>query len=93
MNTGIQDAYNLARKLAAVINGTADEKLLDTYDEERYPVAKELIETTDRLFHWMTSSVLFSFIFRNIVIKLMALIINTGFLNKKIFPFLSMLTV
>ncbi|PEI39100.1 FAD-binding monooxygenase [Bacillus pseudomycoides] len=39
-NTGIQDAHNLAWKLAAVIKGKADPKLLETYHEERYPVAK-----------------------------------------------------
>ncbi|MFB4343262.1 MULTISPECIES: FAD-dependent monooxygenase [Bacillus] len=39
-NTGIQDAHNLAWKLAAVIKGKAKPKLLETYHEERYPVAK-----------------------------------------------------
>ncbi|GGZ82092.1 FAD-dependent oxidoreductase [Streptomyces echinoruber] len=39
-NTGIQDAHNLAWKLAAVLGGWADEKLLDTYDTERRPVAE-----------------------------------------------------
>ena len=39
MNTGIQDAYNLGWKLAHVFNDHADEGLLDTYEEERLPVA------------------------------------------------------
>ena len=39
-NTGIQDVHNLAWKLAAVIKGKAKPKLLETYHEERYPVAK-----------------------------------------------------
>ncbi|MGG0231739.1 FAD-dependent oxidoreductase [Bacillus tropicus] len=39
-NTGIQDAHNLAWKLAAVIKGKAKPKLLETYHEERYPVSK-----------------------------------------------------
>ncbi|PEA07231.1 FAD-binding monooxygenase [Bacillus cereus] len=39
-NTGIQDAHNVAWKLAAVIKGQANPKLLETYHEERYPVAK-----------------------------------------------------
>ncbi|MGH1284274.1 FAD-dependent oxidoreductase [Bacillus toyonensis] len=39
-NTGIQDAHNLAWKLAAVIKGKAKPKLLETYHDERYPVAK-----------------------------------------------------
>jgi hypothetical protein len=40
MNTGIQDAYNLGWKLASVLSGAADESLLDTYDDERLPIAK-----------------------------------------------------
>jgi 2-polyprenyl-6-methoxyphenol hydroxylase-like FAD-dependent oxidoreductase len=39
MNTGIQDAYNLGWKLAHVLNNQADEGLLDTYEEERLPIA------------------------------------------------------
>lgn len=93
MNTGIQDSYNLAWKLAWVINWDYHEKILDTYDEERYPIAKELINSTDRLFSYVNWSVIFSFIFRNFILKVMLFIINTGLFNKKIFPFLSMLTI
>ena len=50
MNTGLQDAYNLAWKLALVITGKAEEQLLDTYHEERLPVARRLVRTTDRVF-------------------------------------------
>lgn len=39
MNSGIQDAHNLCWKLAAVINGWADERLLDTYEDERKSIA------------------------------------------------------
>jgi 2-polyprenyl-6-methoxyphenol hydroxylase-like FAD-dependent oxidoreductase len=38
LNTGVQDAQNLAWKLAAVLRGEAGESLLDTYDAERRPV-------------------------------------------------------
>jgi 2-polyprenyl-6-methoxyphenol hydroxylase-like FAD-dependent oxidoreductase len=37
-NAGVQDAHNLAWKLAAVINGEADPDLLDTYEAERLPL-------------------------------------------------------
>jgi putative polyketide hydroxylase len=37
-NTGVQDAHNLAWKLAMVVKGQADPKLLETYDDERRPV-------------------------------------------------------
>lgn len=44
MNTGVQDAHNLAWKLALVLNHHIPEGLLDTYYEERAPVAKRNIE-------------------------------------------------
>ncbi len=47
MNTGIQDAYNLAWKLALVIQGKAQPSLLDSYEAERYPVVSELIKQTE----------------------------------------------
>jgi 2-polyprenyl-6-methoxyphenol hydroxylase-like FAD-dependent oxidoreductase len=50
MNTGLQDAYNLAWKLALVIQGKAKKGLLDTYQNERLPIARKLVRTTDRLF-------------------------------------------
>jgi 2-polyprenyl-6-methoxyphenol hydroxylase-like FAD-dependent oxidoreductase len=49
MNTGMQDAYNLVWKLAAVTKGQAGEGLLDSYQAERHPVAESMIEFTDRL--------------------------------------------
>jgi 2-polyprenyl-6-methoxyphenol hydroxylase-like FAD-dependent oxidoreductase len=49
MNTGMQDAFNLAWKLAAVINGQAGDTLLDSYQAERIPVADSVIAFTDRL--------------------------------------------
>jgi 2,4-dichlorophenol 6-monooxygenase len=42
-NTSIQDAYNLAWKLAAVVKGQAGERLLDSYNEERAPIAKQIV--------------------------------------------------
>lgn len=55
MNTGIQDGYNLAWKLAMVLKHGADDKLLDTYNEERLPNARRLIATTDRMFQFGAS--------------------------------------
>jgi 3-(3-hydroxy-phenyl)propionate hydroxylase len=43
LNSGIRDATNLAWKLAAVLNGCADDTLLDTYEQERRPHAAALI--------------------------------------------------
>jgi len=50
MNTGIQDAYNLAWKLALVVRGIAEEPLLDSYHAERHPIGERLLKTTDRFF-------------------------------------------
>src|SRR5262249_51204340 len=44
MNTGIQDVHNLAWKLAVVLNGHATSSLLDTYHDERQPVARTITE-------------------------------------------------
>ncbi|MGH7136972.1 MAG: FAD-dependent monooxygenase, partial [Pirellulales bacterium] len=49
MNTGIQDAVNLAWKLALVQRGRAEEKLLESYDEERRPVGRRLLQATGAL--------------------------------------------
>ncbi len=46
MNTGIQDAYNLAWKLALVLRGIAPETLLDSYEAERRPVGEEVVART-----------------------------------------------
>ncbi|MFI1801349.1 FAD-dependent monooxygenase [Streptomyces sp. NPDC020379] len=46
MNTGMQDAGNLAWKLHAVLSGTAPETLLDSYHRERQPVAAQLVAFT-----------------------------------------------
>ena len=43
-NTSIQDAYNLAWKLALVVSGKAGEGLLDTYSQERQPVGRQVID-------------------------------------------------
>jgi 2,4-dichlorophenol 6-monooxygenase len=42
-NTSIQDGFNLAWKLAAVLKGQATAKLLDTYTVERAPIAKQIV--------------------------------------------------
>jgi 3-(3-hydroxy-phenyl)propionate hydroxylase len=48
MNTGIQDAFNLAWKLAYTLQGKATPDLLDTYNAERVPVAEALLAGTDK---------------------------------------------
>jgi 2-polyprenyl-6-methoxyphenol hydroxylase-like FAD-dependent oxidoreductase len=55
MNTGIGDAINLAWKVAAVLNGRAPERLLDSYEAERIGFARRLVATTDRVFSFVTA--------------------------------------
>ena len=55
MNTGMGDAVNLAWKLVAVLDGRANERLLDTYEPERIAFARVLIKSTDQAFRIATS--------------------------------------
>lgn len=71
MNTGMQDAYNLAWKLAAVIQGEAGDSLLDSYEAERLPVADGVIAFTNRLTRAGTLSGLPSRV-RNTVVRVVS---------------------
>jgi 2-polyprenyl-6-methoxyphenol hydroxylase-like FAD-dependent oxidoreductase len=46
LSLGVQDAVNLGWKLAQVVNGTSPESLLDTYQDERHPVAARALAHT-----------------------------------------------
>jgi 2-polyprenyl-6-methoxyphenol hydroxylase-like FAD-dependent oxidoreductase len=56
MNTGLQDAFNLAWKLSAVIKGEAAPELLHTYDSERRPMAQALLAFAAQLHDISTMS-------------------------------------
>ncbi len=49
LNTSVQDAYNLGWKLAAVAHGCAPEALLDSYEEERRPIAANMLGLATKL--------------------------------------------
>lgn len=49
LNTSVQDAYNLGWKLGAVLRDGADAALLDSYEEERRPVAAEMLGLSTRV--------------------------------------------
>jgi len=72
MNTGLQDAYNLAWKLALVVNGRADPALLDSYAAERIPVARRLLATTDRAFVLAVSNTWLAGLFRTRILAKIA---------------------
>ena len=83
MNTGLQDAYNLSWKLAGVINGHIKPNILNSYAEERMPVAKTLINTTDRAFNIALSSKWYALLFKKYILFK---IINAAWNSEKIKP-------
>ena len=72
MNTGLQDAYNLGWKLALVVSGRADASLLETFSDERMPVAKRLLSSTDRAFSLVVSDSWFAGILRTQILARVA---------------------
>jgi 2-polyprenyl-6-methoxyphenol hydroxylase-like FAD-dependent oxidoreductase len=68
MNTGLQDAYNLGWKLAGVVNGQLAPGILNSYAEERMPVARDLLNSTDKVFNIVTSQSLFSNLFKRFIL-------------------------
>jgi len=55
MNTGIGDAVNLAWKLGDVLKKKSGQELLATYETERISFAKQLVQTTDRAFRFISN--------------------------------------
>ena len=90
MNTGIGDAYNLAWKLAFVVQGKADESLLDTYNSERLEIAKRLLETTDRAFEFGTGDDFVTRFIRSHVLPLVAqYALRLDLVKQTVFPLIS----
>jgi len=94
MNTGIQDGYNLAWKLDLVLKGNASEKILDTYNEERLPNAKRLVQTTDRFFLLGASKTAFASFVRTKVAPYIAnFVFGLDFFRKRMFPLVSQIGI
>jgi 2-polyprenyl-6-methoxyphenol hydroxylase-like FAD-dependent oxidoreductase len=94
MNTGLQDAANLAWKLAAVIKGEAPEQLLDTYNAERWPVGQKILHFSDRIFSVAISFGAFLSAVRNVALLLAAKVVlanNCG--RRRLFNFASQLNI
>ena len=81
MNTGLQDAYNLAWKLALVVNGQADDALLDSYGAERLPVAQRLLHSTDRAFRLVVTDTWLAGLFRT---KILTRIIGAAMRRERV---------
>nr|WP_221381154.1 FAD-dependent monooxygenase [Actinoplanes polyasparticus] len=72
MNTGMQDAHNLAFKLADVLQGRRKDAWLDRYEAERRPVARTLVATTDRIFGAITSQRPVARLLRRVLVPVVA---------------------
>ena len=94
MNTGIQDAYNLAWKLAFVLKGAAAERILDTYNEERLPNARRLLQTTDRMFNLAAGTDWLVNVIRTTIFPPMAkFILSLDAVKKRFFPLISQIGI
>lgn len=86
--TGIQDATNLAWKLAAFLRENAPESLLDTYDEERRPIARAVLQRTTAVSHIIFALNPVARFFRE---RLLAPILATAWVRRRLFANLSQL--
>ena len=88
--TGIQDASNLAWKIAAVLRDGAPESLLDTYEEERKPIARAVLRETTA-----ASRVVFAMnpVLRFVRERLVFPILGTEFVQRQLFKKVSQLEV
>ncbi|WP_310415925.1 FAD-dependent monooxygenase, partial [Chamaesiphon sp. OTE_8_metabat_110] len=90
MNTGIQDAYNLAWKIAVVLKGAAGDALLESYNEERLANAKRLLQTTDRAFEILAGDRWYLRFFRTKILPSLAGVVMQSSLGKEfLFPTVS----
>lgn len=76
MNTGLQDAYNLAWKLSMVIQGKAGEQLLETYQTERIGIARNIVRYTDWVFNLVTNS---NYFIRNFRVRMLPFLLKFSF--------------
>jgi 2-polyprenyl-6-methoxyphenol hydroxylase-like FAD-dependent oxidoreductase len=94
MNTGIQDGYNLAWKLALVLRNAAGEKLLETYNEERLENAKHLLQTTDRMFQFGAGSErILAFLRTNVFPSVANFLLGFDAVKHFVFPLLSQIGI
>ena len=94
MNTGIQDSYNLAWKLALVIEGYAPDSFLDSYHEERHPIGRRLLHTTDRMFNVAATHSTLAIKLRNFLMpRVLPRVMGRRSLRARAFRFVSQLGI
>ncbi len=90
MNTGLQDAYNLGWKLSLVVKQQADKALLNSYNQERIPVAQRLLATTDQVFKFAVSDNWMTGVLRTqIFARIAAFAMHQRWIQRKVFRIVS----
>lgn len=90
MNSGIQDAHNLAWKLTLVSTGRASASLLDTYSAERLPVARALMKASNNQTRLATIESRLGIAARNLFLSFAS---KSGRLDRKLAPTLTQLAI
>jgi superfamily II DNA/RNA helicase len=94
MNTGIQDGYNLAWKMALVARSKVEQSLLETYNEERLENAKHLLKTTDRIFDFAAGTDwLLEFLRSTVLPPIAKYVFSLDVVKKFAFPLLSQIGI
>jgi 2-polyprenyl-6-methoxyphenol hydroxylase-like FAD-dependent oxidoreductase len=95
MNTGLQDANNLAWKIKyALLNPEMRNSLLETYQLERHPVAVKLLHFTDRLFSAVIGENKAWLTLRNMTVPVLTKMLMTSSVGKRLmFKFVSQLNI
>jgi 2-polyprenyl-6-methoxyphenol hydroxylase-like FAD-dependent oxidoreductase len=94
MNTGLQDAYNLAWKLAGVVNGKLKPVILDSYAAERMPVARALLKTTDAAFNMVNSGNFFAGLFKKFILfRLLNMVWKSEKIKTEFFKVVSQISI
>jgi 3-(3-hydroxy-phenyl)propionate hydroxylase len=78
MSSGVRDAHNLAWKLDAVLRGDASERLVDSYESERKPHAKEMIDVSVRMKNFVSQSNPVKAALRNLIVRTMLMTPKLG---------------
>lgn len=94
MNTGIQDGYNLAWKMALVLKEQAGAKILESYNEERLENAENLLKTTDRFFNLVASpDAILSYLRMHVFPYVAGVAFSLGAVKKFVFPRVSQIGI
>jgi 2-polyprenyl-6-methoxyphenol hydroxylase-like FAD-dependent oxidoreductase len=76
MNTGLQDAANIAWKLALCVKNHGGKNLLDTYNDERWPIGQKLLKFTDNVFGKVSLQSGFAVMLRNFFVPIVMKIVT-----------------